>query len=236
MLVVGETIIDEYLYCEALGKSGKEPVLAVRHNHSERFAGGIAAVANHVSAFCARVGMLTFLGRSDSQEDFIREQLDAKVDRMFLYMEGDAPTIVKRRFVELYPRQNLFEVYVMGNGEHNPAESAALSAKLNEVLPEYDIVIATDYGHGMIGPEAAEVLCDRSRFLAINTQVNAGKSRVQHRIQVPAGALHIDLRERDPPRSAESAKGPPRYRAGRRNETLLPQLPGDSGSRRMSVL
>ena len=202
VLVVGETIIDEYLYCEALGKSGKEPVLAVRHNHSERFAGGIAAVANHVSAFCARVGMLTFLGRSDSQEDFIREQLDAKVDRMFLYMEGDAPTIVKRRFVELYPRQNLFEVYVMGNGEHNPAESAALSAKLNEVLPEYDIVIATDYGHGMIGPEAAEVLCDRSRFLAINTQVNAGnrgfntvsKYRRAHFISISENEIRLEAR------------------------------------------
>ena len=29
--LVGETILDEYVYCDALGKSGKEPVLAMRH-------------------------------------------------------------------------------------------------------------------------------------------------------------------------------------------------------------
>ena len=174
VLVVGETIIDEYLYCETLGKSGKEPVLAARHNHSERFAGGIVAVTNHVSAFCDQVGMLTFLGQADSQEDFIREKVDSKVDKMFLYMEDGAPTIVKRRFVEAYPFQKLFELYVMDDGEYKPAESAALCSKLKGVLPRYDVVIVTDYGHGMLRPEAVEVLCSQARFLAVNTQVNAG--------------------------------------------------------------
>ena len=30
ILVIGETIIDQYVFCEALGKSGKEPVLVLR--------------------------------------------------------------------------------------------------------------------------------------------------------------------------------------------------------------
>ena len=30
IVLVGETIIDEYVYCDALGKSGKEPVLAMK--------------------------------------------------------------------------------------------------------------------------------------------------------------------------------------------------------------
>ena len=30
VLVIGETIIDQYVFCEALGKSGKEPVLVLR--------------------------------------------------------------------------------------------------------------------------------------------------------------------------------------------------------------
>jgi cytidyltransferase-like protein len=50
VLVIGETIIDEYVYCDALGKSGKEPVLVSRQVDTERFAGGVIAVANHISA------------------------------------------------------------------------------------------------------------------------------------------------------------------------------------------
>ena len=62
VLVIGETIIDEYVYCETLGKSGKDPVLAARHVSSEMFAGGIVPVANHVAAFSDHVAMLTVLG------------------------------------------------------------------------------------------------------------------------------------------------------------------------------
>lgn len=173
VLVVGEAIIDEYEYCETMGKSGKEPILAAKYVSSEKFAGGIFAVANHIAGFCDQVGMLTFLGKCDSQEDFVREKLDAKIKKMFLYMDN-APTIVKRRFVELYPFQKLFEVYVMNEDEGNAAQSQALCAKLKELLPEYDVVIVTDYGHGMLGPEAVDVLCSEARFLTINTQVNAG--------------------------------------------------------------
>ena len=172
-LVVGETIIDEYLYCETLGKSGKEPVLAARHVRTEKFAGGTVAVANHVRAFCDQVSLLTTLGSLDSQEDFILEKLDPSVDRMFLYIE-DQPTIVKRRFVEIYPFQKLFELYVMDDAETDPAEDQALCDRLEQALPEYDLVVVADFGHGMLGPEAVDLLSSRARFLAINTQVNAG--------------------------------------------------------------
>ncbi len=172
VLVVGEAIIDEYQYCETIGKSGKEPVLVARYINNEKFAGGILAVANHVAAFSDQVGMVTFLGVSDSQEDFIREKVNVKIDKMFLYKD-DAPTIVKRRFVEVYPFQKLFELYVMNDGEDNAYHSQALSNKLREVLPKYDVVIVTDYGHGMLGPEAIDVLCSQARFLAVNTQINA---------------------------------------------------------------
>src|SRR5262249_34936445 len=49
VLVLGETIIDQYFYCETLGKSGKEPILAVRLHSGEKFAGGVLAVANHLA-------------------------------------------------------------------------------------------------------------------------------------------------------------------------------------------
>jgi rfaE bifunctional protein kinase chain/domain/rfaE bifunctional protein nucleotidyltransferase chain/domain len=173
VLIVGETIIDEYHYCETMGKSGKEPILAARQVNVEKFAGGTLAIANQVAAFCDQVSLLTFLGSHDSQEEFIREKLDAKIHQRFLYMES-GPTIVKRRFVEVYPFQKLFETYVMNDGESNPSESRALCATLREVLPEYDVVIVVDYGHGMIGTEAVDLLCKHSRFLAVNTQVNAG--------------------------------------------------------------
>lgn len=173
VLIVGEAIIDEYVYCETIGKSGKEPILAAKYLNSEIFAGGILAVANNVAAFCDKVGVLTFLGNQNSQEDFIQEKLNPKIDKIFLYKENE-PTIVKRRFVESYPFQKLFELYLMEGDEANLSQTHALCSSLRERLREYDLVIVADYGHGMLGTEAVEILCRQARFLAVNTQVNAG--------------------------------------------------------------
>ena len=40
ILIVGETIIDKYIFSEALGKSGKEPILVLRDLRSEDYIGG----------------------------------------------------------------------------------------------------------------------------------------------------------------------------------------------------
>ena len=173
VLVVGEAIIDEYQYCESIGKSAKEPVLATRYLSTEKFAGGSLAVSNHVANFCDNVGLLTFLGTEDAQEDFARQHVKSNVEKMFLYKEN-SPTIVKRRFVESYLLTKLFEVYVMNDEELNKTENQALCSKLRDILPQYDVVIVVDYGHGMLTGDAIDILCTQAPFLAVNTEANAG--------------------------------------------------------------
>ncbi len=209
VLVIGETIIDEYQYCETLGKAGKEPILVARHVSSERFPGGILAVANHVAAICDRVTMLSCLGETDTQEEFVREHTQAKIEKIFLTVPG-VPTMVKTRFLESYPFQKLFEVYTMGDPEQQSGSSGALSKKLLETLPSYDAVIVADYGHGMITPEVADILSRNARFLAINTQMNAGNHGFntvskyrradyvcvsERELRLEARSSHRDLRE-----------------------------------------
>jgi len=171
VLFVGEAIVDEYQYCETIGKSGKEPVLAARYISAEQFAGGVLAIANQAAALCDQVGILTVLGSEDSHEAFIREKLDRKIAARFLHAPG-ARTILKRRLVEVYPFQKLFEVYVMDPGALETV-SQELCAELEAVLPGYDAVVVTDYGHGMLTPEVIDRVCGEGFFLAVNTQTNA---------------------------------------------------------------
>lgn len=172
VLVIGEAIIDEYQYCTAIGKSAKEPILAMKYLSTEKFAGGVLAVANHLAGFCDKVGLLTFLGEQDAQEEFVRQHVQSNVENYFLY-KADSPTIVKRRFVEGYLLQKIFEVYDMNDEELSPEQDKALCKMLEKVIPEYDIVIVVDYGHGMLTRNAITLLCEKARFLAVNTQANA---------------------------------------------------------------
>ena len=173
VLVIGETIIDEYAYCEAIGKSGKEPVLATRSINSERHGGGVLACANHASNFAARVDVLTMLGEGMDQEEFVRASLRPNVTPHFLEKKN-SPTIVKKRYVEQYLSQKMFEVYTMNDAVLDDRADAELCDKLKGMLPEYDVVIVADYGHGMLTRNAIDVLCRHAKFLAVNTQSNAG--------------------------------------------------------------
>ena len=44
VLVIGEVIIDQYFFCEALGKSGKEPMLVLKDVKNESYIGGAGAI------------------------------------------------------------------------------------------------------------------------------------------------------------------------------------------------
>jgi len=173
VLTIGEAIVDDYSYCEAIGKSSKEPTLVVKHLSNERFAGGILAVANHVANFSDHVSLLTFLGDQNSQEDFIRSKLNASIDTRFLYRK-ESPTIVKRRFIENYFFQKLFEVYEINDANVAEADNQALCSALKGQLAGFDLVVVFDFGHGMLTQETVDILCDEAPYLVVNTQSNAG--------------------------------------------------------------
>ena len=173
VLLVGETIIDEYVYCDAIGKSSKEPTLVLKRLSSEKFAGGILAAANHVAQVCDEVGVLTLLGTENSHEGFIERRLDPKVKRLFLHRR-ESPTIRKTRYVEEYHFAKLLETYDINDSILSQDEDDEICGALMEQLPQYDLILTIDFGHFMLSPRAAEILRERSRFLAVNAQTNAG--------------------------------------------------------------
>jgi rfaE bifunctional protein nucleotidyltransferase chain/domain len=173
VLLVGEPIIDEYVYCEAIGKSSKEPTMVVKRLAEEKFAGGILAAANHVANFCDEVGVLTQLGTENSHEAFIEGRLRPNIKRIFLHRRN-SPTIVKRRLVENYFFLKLMELYEINDAALPPEEDEAVCQALMEHVPKYDVVIVIDFGHSMLSERARKIIRDRAKFLAVNAQCNAG--------------------------------------------------------------
>ena len=172
VLVVGDAIVDEYHYCQAMGKSPKETVVATRYVNEEAFAGGVLACANHVAGFCEQVDLVTCLGLQDSREDFIRSHLKPNVRPNFFYRE-DATTVIKRRFVDPAFLSKMFQICFL-NDSHLPEKlEGELKNYLGDTLSSYDVVLVADYGHGFLSPQSVSILSERSRFLALNTQTNS---------------------------------------------------------------
>jgi rfaE bifunctional protein nucleotidyltransferase chain/domain len=172
VLIVGDAIIDEYQYVLPMHKTPKENMIATRYQDRELFAGGVFAAANHVASFCKQVDVITCLGDSDSYEDLIHHSLKPNVSLTTVKRAG-APTTLKRRFVDPSYMRKLFEVYFMNDEPLAPEVQRELDAAIGERAADYDVVIAADFGHGLIAASSIDALTATSRFLAVNTQSNS---------------------------------------------------------------
>lgn len=172
VLVIGETIIDQYVFCEALGKSGKEPVLVLRDINQEQYAGGATAIVRHLADFCGEITLLSMLGEDGDYEDFIRDNIPNNVSTRFLF-KANSPTIVKRRFVDSINKSKVLGVYSINDKILNADNEAQFLGFLEELIPKHDLVIVSDYGHGMISSKTAKFIASNASFLALNAQINA---------------------------------------------------------------
>ena len=172
-LVLGESIIDEYVFCHSLGKATKDPVLATLYRSTESQAGGAIAIANHLAGIVSQVSLLAQIGEIDGREEFIRRQLRPNVTPYFAY-RTNAPTIHKRRFIDHHTGARMLELYIMEDAPPIDCDIKCVVDRINDIARNFDLVVVADYGHGMMAQPVIEAVMQTARFLSINTQCNAG--------------------------------------------------------------
>ena len=172
VLVIGDTIIDEYYYCFPLGKSSKEHLVVNRYDSKEKFAGGSLATANNAASVCGQVDLVTVLGDKKSYQSFIESKLSPNVRPVFFY-RSDTGTIVKRRYVSKIQNRKLFEICFIEDKDIASREEEKVVACLKKVIKDYDLVIVSDYGHGFLTKKIRDLICARAKYLALNVQTNS---------------------------------------------------------------
>lgn len=184
VLVVGETIVDEYRYVAPLGKPAKSHVISAHYLRKEEFAGGISACANHLAGIVGQVDMITYLGEKNSRENFIRGKLKSNVRPTFFYCP-DQPTIIKRRFVDHSYYSKFFEEYEFNKNYLSVDVENKVASFLNGKIKDYDLVLVVDYGHGFLSKKLIDIIVSKAKFLAVNTQTNSGNAGFNYITKYP---------------------------------------------------
>jgi len=177
VLLIGETILDEYHYVATIGKPPKGDHIAAKFIEKEMHAGGILACANHIANFCGSVDLITVIGKHDLKEEFVRAHLKSNI-RPYLFFHPTAPTIVKRRYINQHFLNKLFEVYIIDDLPSLEVETKILThltAIFSEKEP-YDLILVLDYGHGLLTPALIDLICNQENFLAVNAQTNTANA------------------------------------------------------------
>ena len=97
VLVIGDTIIDEYITCDPIGMSQEDPTIVVTPISNKKFIGGAAIVASHAKTLGANVNFISVVG-DDENHEFTKNFLKNLEIKHFIQKDNTRPTTVKQRF------------------------------------------------------------------------------------------------------------------------------------------
>ncbi len=172
VLVIGETIIDHYNFCEALGKSGKEPILVLKETKKDQYLGGVLSIARNLYELSKNVTVLSMIGEKKEYLRDINKNLPKNIIKKFIYKKN-SPTIVKKRYVDSISQSKVIGIYNINDEILDKKNEAEFNKLLKKEIKKHDLIIVSDYGHGLISKRSANLICSQSKFLALNAQVNA---------------------------------------------------------------
>tara|TARA_Y100000741_G_scaffold145778_1_gene110037 strand:- start:2369 stop:3886 length:1518 start_codon:yes stop_codon:yes gene_type:complete len=171
-LVIGETIIDEYVYCNPLGKSGKEPYLAFKELYDEKYLGGAAAIARQMREFATKIDMISMIGQNNKYLSFIKKNLPKDIGSVFI-KKKDSPTILKRRYVDQISGHKIFGTYLINDIDLEKKDDDKLLKVIKSKARKSNLILISDYGHGFISKNVANRICKLNCFISLNAQINA---------------------------------------------------------------
>jgi rfaE bifunctional protein kinase chain/domain len=149
LLVIGDTIVDNYVACDAVGMSAEAPVLVVKELENREFIGGAAVVASHVRALGAKCHYISVVG-DDLLSDSVKEVLSGRDIDTSLIIDPSRPTTYKTRY--MVENQKLFRVSRIKDHKISEKIENKVINKLNELASDIDGIMISDFVYGVITP------------------------------------------------------------------------------------
>jgi len=172
VLVIGETIIDRYVTTEAIGKSGKEPMLVLKPKKEIKFLGGAGYIANLCSGFVKELKIISFLGKENTEKKFVLKNLNKNINHDFL-LKRNSPTINKLRYLDDYKKTKILGIYNLNDDLISKVEEKRFYNLLKKNINKFDILIISDYGHGIITKKIKKLLLKQRNKIFLNAQINS---------------------------------------------------------------
>ena len=145
--VIGDTIIDEYVTCDAVGLSREDPTVVVRPLYSRTFLGGAGIVSAHARSLGCQVNFFTVLGLDQNGKNALDFLSEYKVD-VNAFHDDTRPTTHKKRFRaqdKTMLRVNTFSEI----GISDLIQDEIFNALVNKDF-SYDLIILSDFNYGIL--------------------------------------------------------------------------------------
>jgi D-beta-D-heptose 7-phosphate kinase / D-beta-D-heptose 1-phosphate adenosyltransferase len=165
VLVLGDVMLDRFLYGSVERVSPEAPVPVMALQRTANIPGGAANVARNVAALGAQVVLVGVVGTDEAATE-LREQLTGPASfQTHLTVDPSRPTTTKTRYIA--DQQQILRTDREVSAPLGEPVATALLGQYSAALAAADIVILSDYGKGALSDEVAAK--------AISAAVAAGK-------------------------------------------------------------
>jgi D-beta-D-heptose 7-phosphate kinase/D-beta-D-heptose 1-phosphate adenosyltransferase len=175
VVVLGDLILDRYVWGDAERISQEAPVILLRADRREEKLGGAASVASMLAVLGADVHLAGLVG-TDKDADAVRGLLDGRgIQHAMVLADPDRPTTVKERYIgraqQKHPQQMMRVDFETREAASAIMESK-LSASLLEAVQTADMVLISDYDKGVCTPSLNRSLIDAAKAAGVKVLVD----------------------------------------------------------------
>ncbi|MEK6945968.1 MAG: PfkB family carbohydrate kinase, partial [Nanoarchaeota archaeon] len=161
ILVIGDIMLDKYVWGDVSRISPEAPVQVVNVLSETYEAGGAANVANNISALSGYALMVGIAGNDEARKILVEELRKKNIDVNGILIDKDKPTTQKVRI--LGKSQQLLRVdYENKEHVHEIIENSIIDF-IEKNIKNIDVVVISDYAKGVLTPKVSKKIIDISK-------------------------------------------------------------------------
>ncbi|MDU0371256.1 bifunctional ADP-heptose synthase [Hymenobacter endophyticus] len=173
VLIVGDVMMDAYVWGKAARLSPEAPVPVVNVSRTENRLGGAANVALNVQALGATPLLCAVIGEDQGGDQLLELLHTTGLSAEGMVRSGHRPTTVKQRI--LAHGQQLLRIDSEVETNLNTEENAQLTARFEQLLSRADVVIFEDYDKGVLQESSIQHFIQLARQHGVPTVVDPKK-------------------------------------------------------------
>lgn len=161
VLVVGDSVADQFLYGAISRVSREAPVFILRHEHTETIPGGAANCAMNLASLGASVALVSVAGTDQAGRDLLEKLNQAEVDCSGVLAADSLQTTRKVRILAGQfhsTRQQVIRIDYDGQSLTDFRLRRQLHEQAERLASVADAVIISDYNYGVTSPEIVATL------------------------------------------------------------------------------
>ncbi|MGJ8723026.1 MAG: bifunctional heptose 7-phosphate kinase/heptose 1-phosphate adenyltransferase [Roseibacillus sp.] len=158
VLVVGDVMLDRYVFGRVSRVSPEAPVPVCEAVEDRAVLGGAGNVCRNLSDFGCQTSIIGLVGKDESSAEVHALCDSLKIESCGLVCDGERPTSVKTRV--LGNGQQIVRVDRESREQVSSNIEQALVAEIERVGSDCDAIIVSDYAKGCLGPAVVSKLRD----------------------------------------------------------------------------